>query len=298
LIGALVHFARKWGSRENVKKRVLIILVCAGALVLFLLGLRQTQGVRSSLAAGTGSSPEKGLTTIRFVKNPEPLPNFALMGLDGQVLSPAEWQGKAVLLNFWATWCPPCREEIPDLIELQAKYSDRLQIVGFSVDEGSPDAVKGFVQKARLNYPVAIVSPEFQAKFGGILGLPTSFVVDTNGRVVQKHVGLRDPALYEVEIRALLGLPVQAKIETFEDTGQIFLTNAKRATELPGVDLSKLTPERKQAALRQFNEQKCTCGCGLTLAQCRINDSSCPVSQATATQIVEKIARAQASPTK
>src|SRR5262249_41376390 len=161
-----VHSARNWSGRESVKKRVLILLVCAGASVLFLLGLRPTQRVRSSLAAGTGSSAQNGITTIRFVRNPEPLPNFALMGLDGQILSPAEWQGKAVLLNFWATWCPPCREEIPDLIELQAKYRDRLQIVGLSVDEGTPDAVKSFVQKARMNYPVAVVSPEFQAKFG------------------------------------------------------------------------------------------------------------------------------------
>ena len=174
--------------------------------------------------------------------------------------------GKVVLLNFWATWCPPCREEIPDLIELQNKYDGRLQIIGLSVDTGSPETVERFAEERKINYPVAIASPELEAKFGGVMGLPTSFLVDTEGRVVQKHVGLHDPVLYDREIRILLSLPVEAKIEMFEDTGQILLANAKNATELPGVDLSKLTLAQKKAALRQLNEQKCTCGCNLTLA--------------------------------
>ena len=85
--------------------------------------------------------------------------------------------------------------------------------------------------------------------------------LDTQGRVVQKHEGLRDPALYETEIRALLGLPIDARVETFEDTGQIFLAHADRASELPGVDFSKLTPQQKQAALHKFNAESCNCGC-------------------------------------
>ena len=121
------------------------------------------------------------------------------------------------------------------------------------------------------------------------MALPTLFLLDTNGGVVQKHIGLRNPVLYETEVRALLGLPVEAKIETFEDTGQIFLANAKRATELPGVDLSKLTPEQRKVALREFNRKNCNCKCDLTLAQCRINDTSCPVSEKLAKQEVEKI---------
>ena len=230
---------------------------------------------------------------MRFVKNPEPVPQFIVRGLDGEMLFPALWRGKVVLLNFWATWCPPCRAEIPDLVRLQTKYAGRLQIVGLSLDEGPAEAVQRFAQQVGMNYPVAIVTPEFEARFGGVLGLPTSFLLDQNERVVQKHIGLRDPTLYEMEIRALLGLPVEAKIETFDDIGQVFLANAARATELPGVDFSKLTAKQKRAALRQLNEQKCTCGCGLTLAQCRINDTGCPVSVKLAQQVVEKIARGQ-----
>ena len=118
------------------------------------------------------------------------------------------------------------------------------------------------------------------------MGLPTTFLVDTRGRVVQKHIGFANPELYEMEIRALLDLPVNANVETFEDEGQVFLANA---TELPGVDFSQLTSEQRKAALRQLNEQTCTCGCNLTLAQCRINDTTCDVSLALANQVMEKI---------
>jgi len=270
-----------------MKRAKPVFVVCTAGLVL--LGLPYVQQGRSSLPASAASDAQKDPGAIRFVKNPEPVPEFTLRDLDGQPISPAHWRGKVILLNFWATWCGPCRAEIPDLIQLQAKYAGRLQIIGLSVDEGPAEAVKRFAQTVRTNYPIAIASPELQAKFGGILALPTLFLLDTNGGVVQKHIGLRNPVLYETEVRALLALPIEAKIETFEDTGQIFLANAKRATELPGVDLSKLTPEQRKVALREFNRKNCNCKCDLTLAQCRINDTSCPVSEKLAKQEVEKI---------
>jgi hypothetical protein len=114
-------------------------------------------------------------------------------------------------------------------------------------------------------------------------------VIDTQGRVVQKHVGLNDPTLYERELKAMLGMPVDAKVEYFEDNGQVFLKNAERATELPGVDFSKLSAAQRTSALRQMNARSCDCGCGLTLAQCRINDSACRVSLALARQIADRI---------
>ena len=114
--------------------------------------------------------------------------------LDGKPLSLAGAHGKVILLNFWATWCGPCRAEIPDLIELQTKYKDRLQIIGLTVDDDDPDVVKKVVDQTGINYPVAIASPEVRMAYGGIVALPTSFVLDPEGRVVQKHEGpLRDP---------------------------------------------------------------------------------------------------------
>jgi len=278
-----------------MKKTLLIGAFAVGLLALLAVGLRDIKRIRPQLVSGTtpASNPTGGsdedIKIVRFVKNPTLAPPFAIKDLEGHTISTADWHGKVVLLNFWATWCGPCQEEIPDLIRLQTKYQGRLQIIGFSEDTGSVETVKSFAKRNGMNYPIAMASPELEAKFGGVMGLPTSFVLDAEGRVVQKHVGLRNPALYETEIRALLRLPVDAKIETFDDTGQVLLSNAKNATALPGVDFSKLNPEQKKAALRRLNEQKCTCGCAYTLAQCRINDTSCTVSEKMAKQVVGKV---------
>jgi cytochrome c biogenesis protein CcmG/thiol:disulfide interchange protein DsbE len=243
------------------------------------------------------SAQEDQQPTIRFVRNPDPAPDFKLAGLDGKPVTLADSKGKVILLNFWATWCGPCRAEIPDLIELQNKYKDHLQILGLVVDDDDPDAIKIFVGKSHINYPVALATDDLRLEYGGIPALPTSFVLDAEGRVVQKHEGLRDPVLYETEIRSLLGLPIgDIKVETFEDTGEIFLKHADRASQLPGVDLSKLTPEQKTVALHKFNANSCTCGCNFTLAQCRIYDRNCKISQAAITKIIAAITAPPATP--
>jgi len=226
---------------------------------------------------------------IRFVRDPDPAPDFQLKDLAGKDLSLASAKGKVILLNFWATWCGPCRSEIPSLIELQNRYKDRLQIISLVVDDDDEDAVKQVIDSEGINYPVALSTNQIRFAYGGIPALPTLFVINTEGRVVQKHVGLFNPALYETEVRALLGLPVSAQVETFLDTGEIFLKHADRATMLPGVNTSKLTPEQRLVALHKFNAEGCTCGCQLTLAQCRINDPACGLSKDRAAAIVEEI---------
>jgi thiol-disulfide isomerase/thioredoxin len=270
-------------SSHGKVARAIAAAVCAAALL---------------FAADCASAkPQGDGNVIRLVRNPDLAPDFKLPGLDGKPLTLADARGKVILLNFWATWCGPCRAEIPDLIELQTKYKDRLQIIGLTVDDDDAALIKKVVQETGINYPVAMASPEIRFKYGGIAALPTSFVLDSEGRVVQKHEGLRDPLLYEYEIRALLGLPINVKVETFEDTGQIFLAHADRANELPGVDLSKLTLEQKQAALHKFNAEGCVCGCKFTLAQCRIYDRNCPKSKARTEQIIAKISSGSAQKT-
>lgn len=127
--------------------------------------------------------------------------------------------------------------------------------------------------------------------YGGVPALPTSFLIDTQGRVVQKHSGLYPIQAYDLEIRSLLGLPTDARVETFVDMGQVFLKNAANATELPGVSFKGLTIEQKKQALRRLNSENCTCGCKLTLSQCRVNDTECPVSGKLAAQVVKEVAR-------
>jgi thiol-disulfide isomerase/thioredoxin len=230
-----------------------------------------------------------GARVIRFASNGQPAPPFLVQDLDGNVVSTAAWQGKVVLLNFWATWCPPCREEIPVLIELSKQYPEQLLVVGVSMDDGPTDEVKDFASAEGINYPIVMWSRELVKAYGGVPALPTSFLIDKQGHVVQKHVGLFPGGVYEIEVRALLGLPVDATIETFEDTGQIFLKNASRATELPDVDFTGLTPAQRKLALKRLNSEFCNCGCTLTLAQCRMNDTACPVSKALAAKIVKEI---------
>ena len=248
----------------------------------------------SSFAGRSQNAAPDGRPTIRFVRNPDPAPEFHLKTLDSQPLALGNLQGKVILLNFWATWCGPCRAEIPDLIALQTKYKDKLQIIGLVVDSDDDAEVRDIVRNEGINYPVAISSDQVRVQYGGIAALPTLFVLDTQGRVVQKHIGLRNPALYEVEVRALLDLPVPVNVETFEDTGEIFLKHADRASELPGVDLSKLTTEQKSAVLRKFNAESCSCGCNYTLAQCRIWDHDCKVSKNRVGEIIDELTKAKA----
>jgi thiol-disulfide isomerase/thioredoxin len=247
-------------------------------------------------AAMFGAGPQENQHVIRFVSNPDPAPDFQLKSIDGKPLNLADARGKVVFLNFWATWCGPCRLEIPDLVDLQNRYSDRLQIIGLDVDDDDAAEIQKYVDENGINYPVAITPADLRTQFGGIPALPTSFVVDTAGRVVQKHVGLFNPQLYETEIRALLGMPIMARVETFEDRGEVFLKHADRATELPGVDLSKLTPEQKRVALHRMNAETCSCGCSFTLAQCRIWDTACSASKQATEKIVAEVSGA-ADPT-
>jgi thiol-disulfide isomerase/thioredoxin len=233
---------------------------------------------------------------VRFAAHPQPMPAFLVNDLDGNPVSTAAWKGKVVFVNFWATWCPPCRAEIPILIDLQIRYKDRLQIVGVSVDDGDPADVKQFAKEAGINYPIVMADRAIVMEYGGVAALPTLFVVNPDGNVVQKHEGLFSNELYEAEVRSLLGLPVDATIETFEDTGQIFLKNAVLATELPNVDFTGLNQEQKKAALKRMNSETCDCGCTLTLAQCRINDTSCPVSKKLAARVVKEVASNAATP--
>jgi thiol-disulfide isomerase/thioredoxin len=231
--------------------------------------------------------PEQQQLVIRFVRNPDPAPDLKAKDVNGKELDLEAYKGKVVLLNFWATWCGPCRSEIASLIQIQEAYKDRLQIIGMDVDD-EEDELRAFVKGQGLNYPVAVTPMAVRLAYGGIGALPTLFVINQDGKVVQKHVGLFNPALYEIEARALLNMPIPARVETFEDTGEVFLKHADRATMLPGVDTSKLTPEQRMAALHKLNAEACDCGCKYTLAQCRIYDPVCSKSRERAAAIVQE----------
>jgi len=228
---------------------------------------------------------------IRFVRDPDAAPDLKVKDLDGKELTLQSYKGKVVLLNFWATWCGPCRAEIPGLIRIQDAYKDRVQIIGMNVDDDDPGRLRAFVKDKGINYPVAMTSVAVRLAYGGVGALPTLFVINPEGKMVQKHVGLFDPTLYEIEARALLNMPIPARVETFEDTGEVSLKHADRATMLPGIDTSRLTQEQRMAALHKLNAETCPCGCKYTLAQCRISDPGCKISKDRAAVIVSEAAK-------
>src|SRR4029079_10972301 len=119
-------------------------------------------------ACSKGTTPPEGAAVepagepavVELLKDPAPVSDFTVTGLDGRSISLADLRGKVVLVNFWATWCPPCRAEIPDLIKLQNKYRDKLVVLGISEDEIPVDEVKAFAREQKINYPVAMTKPE------------------------------------------------------------------------------------------------------------------------------------------
>jgi thiol-disulfide isomerase/thioredoxin len=124
--------------------------------------------------------------------------------LSGQQLRLSDYRGKLVLLDFWATWCDPCREEIPHFVELQSRYRDQgLQIVGVSMDD-SPEPVRDFYQRFKMNYPVVMGNASTGELYGGVLGLPIAFLIGRDGRIYSKHIGATDIGVFEREITTLL----------------------------------------------------------------------------------------------
>lgn len=275
-------------------KRALIVGVVLVAVAGVWLGARSLHHAEAAVVenadAGAADAGAAGPATIRLFRDPAPAKPFTVRTIDGREVSLVSLHGKVTIVNFWATWCPPCRAEIPDLIALQAKYRDQLQIIGISEDEGGPDVVRKFVAEHHMNYPVAMTSPELEKLFPGIAALPTSFVIDPEGRIEQKHVGMLTASVTEQETRALAGLPVSAKIERVDQTQKLELGPNAQAIDIPGLDLAKLSPDKRREALEKLNGQSCTCGCDLTLARCRVDDPSCGVSLPLARRIVDQIA--------
>lgn len=131
--------------------------------------------------------------------------DFTLKDLESRDVTLDSFKGKVILLNFWATWCGPCKAEIPGFVELQAKYQDDLVIVGFSVDDPVEKA-QAFATEYKINYPVllGLGRDEVQEAYGPIWGIPTSFIIGRDGRVCKKHMGIAPKAVFEKEIQALL----------------------------------------------------------------------------------------------
>ena len=131
-------------------------------------------------------------------------PDFSLPQLNGETLNLSDYRGKVVLLDFWATWCDPCREEVPRFMELQKKYRDQgFQMIGVSMDD-NPEPVRDFYQQFKMNYPVVMGNARTGELYGGVLGLPIAFLVGRDGRIYSKHTGPINISSLDEEIAAQL----------------------------------------------------------------------------------------------
>ena len=162
-----------------------------------------------------------GFHMARRAKGPGPpdikgqaAPEFALKSLDGKTVHLADYKGKAVLLNFWATFCQPCKIEMPWFVDLQNKYAaDGLQVVGVAMDDASEADIAAFAKKLGVNYPILIGQESTGEAYGGIPFLPTTFYINRDGKVVDKVYGLKGKGEIEESVKRALsgGGTVQAQ---------------------------------------------------------------------------------------
>ncbi len=230
--------------------------------------------------------------------NHPPAPDFTLTDIFGNKLSLADYKGKVVMLDFWATWCGPCRIEIPGFVELQNHYRDRgFAIIGISLDD-SPEPVLEFYRQFRMNYPVAIGNDTLGALYGGILGMPTTFLIGRDGRIYSKHVGATNVGVFEEEVKALLAGKASDEMADFSPVGRSESIEtstpeqlkAENNPEVPGVDIRGLPAERLAQFKKDLEAQPCTCGCNLNLLKCRHDDRLCAVSRKLAREMLKKYA--------
>jgi thiol-disulfide isomerase/thioredoxin len=179
--------------------RWISMAVTAAALALFTLPFDDPHGafVPEAVEAAAGQSCDKDAKVA-------PL-NYTLKDMNGVDVKLSSFKGKVILLNFWATWCGPCKAEIPALVELQKQYSKDLVVLGLSVDD-TVEKMKPYAAQYKINYPllVGLGRDDVQEAFGPLWGIPVSFIIGRDGRICKKHMGIAPKAQFEREIKALL----------------------------------------------------------------------------------------------
>ena len=159
----------------------------------------------STLAVGCTSSPKATATTAED-NGRKAAANFSLPDSDGVKVALADYKGKVVLLNFWATWCGPCKIEIPWFIEFNKTYKDRgFAVLGVSLDDDGWKSVRPYLAEKRIDYTVVLGNDQVSKSYGDVDSLPTTFIIDRDGRIAFVHMGLVGKDTYEKEIRRLLG---------------------------------------------------------------------------------------------
>ena len=186
-------------------KRLITLMVFAAAFSL--LGCNKnvsTTNNNSDVSVSNSSSASISPAAENSTSSNQKAPSFTLQDVNGKKVSLSDFKGKVVIVDFWATWCPPCRRSIPDLIDLQKKYKNKIAVIGISVDMDTRSDVAPFVKQNKINYKVLYATPEVVQAYGNIDAIPTSFIIDQHGNIVTQHVGLTPKETYISEINKLL----------------------------------------------------------------------------------------------
>ena len=190
------------GTRMKRSSLVLVVLTISGLLLRTHLVAEEHSRVAPSVLLGS-------MKDVRGVAAPD----FELRDLAGKKVNLSDFRGKVVLLNFWATWCTPCREEVPLLVELQNKYgADGLQIVGIDMDEDAGDRVLSFVRDRKINYPVLMADLPTAEAYGTMNFVPTTFSIDRSGKVASRTFGAVERVEIETTIKNTLGAEHKAAV--------------------------------------------------------------------------------------
>jgi peroxiredoxin len=157
------------------------------------------------IVAGCSTSRTASAQSVKPTKDRKVAPDFVLKDASGKQVKLSDYRGKAVVLDFWATWCGPCKVEIPWFVEFQRKYKDRgLVILGVASGDEGWDIVKPFATQMKINYPILLGNDATADLYGGIEALPTTFIIDRDGRVAKLHIGLASKEDFQNAIEKVL----------------------------------------------------------------------------------------------
>ncbi len=196
-------------ANQNNNKMILTIAVIAIVVVAlgyaFINSSKKEVAVKAPTPTNTPAATTTSANTTADTQQMPMAPDFTLMDLQSKPVKLSDYRGKVVFVNFWATWCPPCRREIPSFIKLIDKYGkDGFIVLGIAVDSREFDKVAPFAKKLGMNYPVLYDSKGVSNLYGGIQSIPTTFVVNREGKVVYRIVGSRPADTFEEIITSLL----------------------------------------------------------------------------------------------
>jgi len=162
--------------------------------------------------AAACSTETKADNPVKSLGARKPAPDFELKDSEGKTVKLSDYKGKVVLLNFWATWCGPCKIEIPWFVDFETQLKDKgFAVLGVSLDEEGWDIVKPYIESKKVNYRVMVGTDQVAQLYGGVESLPTSFIIDRDGKVALVHIGLVSKGQYLSEIQQLLEQPAAKK---------------------------------------------------------------------------------------